>query len=543
MSTKTRRSNALGTLLLLLISTVSLAQDVYRREVIDRAEVMSQFGWAVATGDFNGDGRDDLAVGAPRSRRSNVVQAGRVCLYFSLLAGAPVSNSVSCITQGSGAEPVDNFGYSLAFGDFNDDGFDDLAVGTPYEDVANFVNAGVVQVYMGNASRSLSPGQYSQGMPFRQGQRMRTLKEEPEPGDRFGQALAVGDFNGDGFDDLAIGVPGEDFLSPYLVGNSPILLADAGIVQVLYGDYGGLGVSDQVWRQGVELKMGQNSTAFEVAEANDQFGYALATGRFHGSFSDDLAIGVPFEDLPGLPDAGVVQVMYSSPGRGLRRYETDLYDQNRTQRWGWNQSPSELNDRFGFAVAGGDMNGDGIDDLAIGVPGEDFNRGAVHILNGGIGLLSDTVMFWSSMQYLHQTGDELGYSVTFGDLNGDSIDDLVVGVPGDDYNRYVSGRNTPVSNAGSVRVTYGEEPIGEDFMDFDARPLFPFTGSPARASDAEAGDKYGSSVAVGDFNGDGIDDLASGVPFEDVLRSNGSYLDGGAVEVMPGSRAPWPPRP
>jgi hypothetical protein len=116
-----------------------------------------------------------------------------------------------------------------------------------------------------------------------------------EADDFFGQALAADDFNGDGQDDLAIGVPFEDVDG----------IGDAGAVNVLYGEGSGLArTGNQIWHQNVAGVEGE-------AEASDTFGSALAAGHFNDDGRDDLAIGVPQEDIDALADAGAVNVIYS----------------------------------------------------------------------------------------------------------------------------------------------------------------------------------------------------------------------------------------
>lgn len=119
------------------------------------------------------------------------------------------------------------------------------------------------------------------------------------PGNAAAAARVWADFNGDGFADLAIGIPLENG-----IGGS----RDAGAVQVLYGSPSGLqAVGNQVWHQG-------SSGILDVAEPYDDFGQALTAGDFNGDGVDDLAIGVPGEDIgdPIIEDAGVVQIIFGS---------------------------------------------------------------------------------------------------------------------------------------------------------------------------------------------------------------------------------------
>jgi hypothetical protein len=127
----------------------------------------------------------------------------------------------------------------------------------------------------------------------------------PEAGDTFGYALARGDFNNDGFQDLAIGIPYEDIRTGF-PSHSP-QIDNAGAVEVIYGSVTGLQSSGrQFWRQGSDSIGG-------AAEAGDEFGWSLTAGDFNDDTFTDLAIGVPREDVAGYTDVGAVHVLYGSP--------------------------------------------------------------------------------------------------------------------------------------------------------------------------------------------------------------------------------------
>lgn len=181
---------------------------------------------------------------------------------------------------------------------------------------------------------------------------------------RFGHALSTGDYNCDGLDDAAIGMPGSVF------GGS-----DGGRVLVLYAADSGGGLSAanrQIWSQSSPGVAG-------VAAASDDFGGALASGDFDNDGCDDLAIGVHFDNIEGLINTGAVNVLYGSAAGGLTAVDDDY----------WHQGPSsagaalEAGDLFGAALAAGDFDGDGFDDLAIGIPGEDIGSGAAQVENAG----------------------------------------------------------------------------------------------------------------------------------------------------------------
>src|SRR5439155_10365720 len=175
------------------------------------------------------------------------------------------------------------------------------------------------------------------------------VENSAEPDDNFGAALSAGDFNGDGFLDLAIGVPGES------VGT----IGTAGAVSVLYGSAGGLQAvapNDQVWDQ-------DTTGIRDRSEAGDGFGASLAAGDFDGNGKADLGVGVPGEDIGTLADGGAVAVLYGAAG-GLQADapDDDYWNQNSTSV----RDSAEVGDRFGGSLAAGDFDGNGRDDLGIG---------------------------------------------------------------------------------------------------------------------------------------------------------------------------------
>jgi hypothetical protein len=236
--------------------------------VASSAENNDRLGFSLAAGDFNHDGFADLAVGAPFEGLGCSIDAGAVILLYGSADGLS-SASGPLLTQdtlgvANSAEAEDHFGHALAAGDFDQDGFADLAVGVRDEDVGDITFAGAVNVLYGSAGGlSGSGSQYFT-------QNTRGVGSSAEIFDAFGAALAGGDFNHDGFADLAVGVPRED------VGG----IANAGAVNVLYGSAGGLsGTGSQFFTQETPGVGGS-------AEGNDLFGAALAAS---GSQSEAAA--------------------------------------------------------------------------------------------------------------------------------------------------------------------------------------------------------------------------------------------------------------
>jgi hypothetical protein len=320
--------------------------------------------------DFDNDGFADLAVGVPREGVGSAELAGAVNVLDGSANGLSGTGS-QLLVQGSGgipdtAEPSDFFGTTLAAGDFNHDGFGDLAIGVPGEDLATSTDAGAVTVLYGSASGlSASGSQFlSQDTPGVLG--------AAEPRDDFGAALGVGDFNNDSVADLAIGAPSEG------VGSA----AQAGAVNVVYGAAGGLtATGNQQWRQ--------DSGIGGMAELGDRFGFALTSGDFNNDTLADLAIGAPVEDVGTVVDAGAVNVLYGSAGR-----LTTLGNQQWRQGSGGIIGVAEDGDTFGVALASRDFNNNGFDDLAIGTISEDIgtipDAGAVNVLYGSASRLGAT---------------------------------------------------------------------------------------------------------------------------------------------------------
>jgi hypothetical protein len=153
---------------------------------IGAVEGYDQFGDALATGDFNNDGFTDLAAGAPVEDVNDVGDAGAVSVLFGSAAGITSSGGRTFTQVGSAAEAGDYFGWALATGDFDNDGFADLAVGAEGEDVFSATDAGAVSVLYGSsAGVTTAAGQiFTQDTPG--------VGSSAEPGDFFGLSLAAG---------------------------------------------------------------------------------------------------------------------------------------------------------------------------------------------------------------------------------------------------------------------------------------------------------------------------------------------------------------
>lgn len=385
--------------------------------IVGTPELYDSFGVAIASGDFNGDGKDDLAIGVSGEGLGSIKRAGAVHVLSGSDEGLTATLS-QFLHQDVGdllgeAELDDGFGRTLAAGDFNGDGKDDLAIGIPGESIGELSAAGAVQVLYGSVHGLSDDGNqlWHQDVEGIQGQ--------AEAQDKFGSAVASGDFNGDGIDDLAIGVSQENY--------GPI--TSAGAVHILLGTFNGFTAeADQLWHREVAGVEGD-------ALAYTYFGGVLATGDVNGDGKDDLAIGVSEETVGGEVFAGSVQVFLGGV-LGLAVEGNKIWHQDVPGIGG--QVGKEH--YFGSSIAMGDFNGDGKDDLAIGAAGEDVNdkylAGSVNIVFGSSDGLKAT-----GSQYLHQGldgltgnletfGHNFGSSLVAGNFNGNNKHDLVIGVRG-----------------------------------------------------------------------------------------------------------------
>jgi disulfide bond formation protein DsbB len=411
------------------------------------AEPFDQFGWALATGDFNGDGRTDLAVGA----YSENDFAGVVHVLYGSPSGLTASGSQLWSQDRPGiagtAERGDEFGVALAAGDLNGDGRADLGIGAPGENDSR----GVVQVLYGSPSGLTASGSqlWAQGSSG--------LGGLAEPGDSFGSALAAGDFNGDSRADLAMSALGENNAS--------------GVVQVLYGSPSGLtATGNQLWSQDSPGITGL------AAEPSDQFGFAVGAGDFNGDGRADLAIGVRGEN----DFRGVAQVLYGSAS-GLTASGSQVWSQDSPGIAG----TPEGGDEFGYRLAAGDFNGDSRADLAVSAAEENDGAGVIHVLYGSpSGLTGAGSQLWSQdspgITGTAEVGDSFGFAVGAGDFNGDGRADLAIGVPGEN------------DLAGVVHVLYGTASgltaSGSQLWSQD---------SPGIAGVAESADFFGGALAAG----------------------------------------------
>ncbi|MFF8866286.1 FG-GAP repeat protein [Streptomyces sp. NPDC015139] len=407
--------------------------------------------------------------------------------------------------------------------DFNGDGYTDIAVGMPDATVDGKAKAGYVSViYGGPQSPSQSTGVISQaeaGIPG-----------TPEAGDRFGSSVAPVDVDGDGVFELAVGASGESLTSDQ--GK------DEGTITVLDGS--GWNVKGTVVARG--------------AGAFSSIGRTIATGDYDGDGDTDLAYGENGEESgslrfrPGPLTADRVTATtlrrYSMGGATRDLVTGDFDGDGRDDlaatwqgmedsgtfitRWDHQAKPAQWfadADR-GSSLAAADFDRDGTDDLAVGLVQPNPESDTTHCedrLGGAVLLLkgSKTAGFGTGSACITQSnpevggaaeeGDDFGAALAAGDLNGDGRPELVVGVPGEDV-------GTVKDAGGYVTLNGTEHGLYGGLARSQSTPNMPGT--------AEAGDRFGAQVAVGDYNRDGLWDTAVSAPGENAgePRSGGVWF-------------------
>jgi disulfide bond formation protein DsbB len=464
-------------------------------------------GGATVNADFNGDDYADLAVGVPEETLEGRFSAGAVNVLYGTSTGLSAFGSQFWHQdipelEGDGAEMGDRFGSALAAGDFNGDGFADLAVGTPEEDLDVDMDAGAVNVLYGSpAGLSIDGNQsWTQGSLG-----LGDFDTASEEGDLFGNSLAAANFGKSNHVDLAIGVTREDMGT----------VQDAGAVNVIYGSGTGLAMAGaQFWHQDSPGVVGDG------VEENDLFASSLAAANFGKTTHADLAVGVSQEGVGTIPGAGAVHVLYGS-STGLTASGDQFWHQNSSGI----ANAAEDFDQFGLALAVANFGNGSHADLAVGVSSEDFafeNGGAVNVIYGSsVGLTASGNQFWhQNVPGIADTAgedDQFGYSLAAANFGRTTQADLAVGVGQGDAGAF---------NAGQVSVIYGSS----TGLTASGDQLWHQDVSGVVGDGAEENDRFGDALAAADFGKATQADLAVGVPGEGLGAAPGA----GAVNVLYG---------
>lgn len=454
-----------------------------------------QFGASIATGDFDGDGIIDAAFGLPGRVVAGHAGAGAVVVVYGHASGLGLSGARSplLLTQSASgdetSEAGDAFGFALAAADFDGSGQDDLVVGAPFEDLStargSWTDAGVAHVFWGGAtgvvasnSDLLAPDDFACSADFGDGL-------------DFGYALQATDRDGDPNEDLVIGMPGANRPASNPLGAA----ADAGSILMLTGHASSTFVAPLCWVDWNDVSEGS------------RLGVALALGDTNnGGAANEVVVGTPFGAAPFAAEMSGFVIEHRVGGTTM--------------------ASGSGGENLGAAVVAGDFRGAGFHQVLVGAPESGAagpaSSGRVRLYDGWLPVATfeqGTAPLLESAEGFDRFGQVLGV----GDFNRDGHDDAVFGVPGENLDDLGSAK----LDAGVVQVLYGDSSGlasgSSQLFDWDNG----FTGWSAAAND-----RFGAAVAAGDFDGDGVDDLAVGAA--------GAFFGGanrGVVQVIYGQDA------
>ncbi len=431
---------------------------------------------ALATGDFNDDGFADILVGArfgdgPANGRQD---AGQAYVIF----GAQQPPSAVDIASGEqnltlyGDGEGGNLGFSVAAGDVNGDGIDDILVGAPLI-TGPGDTGGTVYLVFG------APG-LGGTVDTASGQQDVTIKG-PGGNAFFGDSVAIGDVNGDGGNDIIVGST--------FAGDPARQMGNVGAVYAIFGAAG--------LPRTVDTAKGQQDAVIYAIDPFDELGDTVVSGDVNGDGIDDIIATAEAADGPNndRPVAAEVHVVFGRPdlGGALR---ISNGDQN-VSIYG-----AEAHDTLGFSLASGDLNGDGKDDIIMGARLADGpankrpEAGEVYVVFGS-GDLPKAIDIAQDQQDLTIFGadlsDFLGSTEAVGDVDGDGSSELLLGTG------FGAGAGNARSNSGEAYVLAAVPSHGSLDMAAGVARFAVFGGQP--------GDALGSSLASGDLNGDGRDEI------------------------------------
>ena len=444
LETNKNKSNlkkiVLAGIILIAITTTPIAFSQQFETAVQLTEPIPEngasFGISTATGDINGDGEDDIIVGARFANPGGVNDAGEAFVFLG-----PDFTSVITLTEPI-LEAGAQFGVSVATGDINNDNIDDVIVGARSADPGGISRAGEAFVFLGPSLTTV----------------ISLTEPVPQASALFGHRVESGDLNNDNFDDVIVNArdasPGGNFR--------------AGETFVFFGP-----------------SLTTVTTLTEpTIEPDARFGISIATGDINNDNIDDLILGASNANPGGNFRAGEAFVFF---GPSLTSFITLAEPTPESQAF------------FGSAVESADIDGDGIDDVVVAA-----QFGVVSGLNDAGEVF---VFFGPSLTTVTTITEPIpeggaffgGSSMAVGDINNDGKSDIIAG-----------SRLGNVGNAGEVFI----------FLGPDLTNIVTIT-----EPTPEANANFGTSMATGDINNDGLDDVIVGAQLADV----GSNIDAGEV--------------
>jgi len=485
-------------------------------------------GSVISGSDINADGIADLIISAPFADPNGITNAGSTYVVFGgTTVGAGGSVELSSLDGDNGfvingINPTDFLGETVISGsDINADGIADLIIGAPFADPNGISSAGSTYVVFGGttvgAGGNVDPSSLDSSNGF--------VINGINPTDRLGgSVISTSDINADGIADLIIGVPFAD----------PNGITDAGSTYVVFG---GTTVAAEGSVEASSLD-GINGFVINGINPGDFLGGSvISTSDINGDGIADLIISDPYADPNGISNAGFTYVVFGGTTVGA----------------GGNVDPSSLDGTNGFVINGtnssdffgrsvistSDINADGIADLIIGARGADPNgindAGSTFVLFGGTNIGGDGILNLSALDGNNGfvingvvAGEQSGDSISgVGDVNGDGIDDVIIGAVGANTSYVVFGSAVSPSDPTPVDPVVNPTAVNDRGMTTLNTPLAvnviandtDANGNPLQISSFDTISTKGGSITLND-NGtvdDLSDDLLVYTPASDLL--------------------------
>ena len=503
-----RRSAFIASVFLVFI--LALSGIVFGQRVIDLDKVWGdmrvlggdvgiQLGRSAAYGDINGDGYMDIIIGAPYASPGDPARTDAGETYVIFGSSSPSStidlNTVSADITICGDDEDDRCGWSVASGDINNDGYDDIIIGaiwaTPLGDAFRH-HAGESYVIFGSSLppsevdlNSVSAGMTIYGDDF---------------ADYSGWAVASININGDDYMDVVIGA----------YQASPGGRTSAGETYVIFGSISPPGT--------IDLASVSADITVRGDDSYDWSGCALAGGNINNDGYDDLIIGAYLAALDGKTKTGETYVIFGE-SFSTPPYTIDLNSVTADitvhgdQDYDWS----------GYAVASGDINGDDYDDVIIGAYGADppggTRAGKTYVILGGTSPPSDIDLNTTSADitiYGDDSIDYSGWAVASGDANNDGYEDVIIGAP--------NAEPPYIYYPGETYIIFGSS-LPPAVIDLNQ------VSADVTIYGDDVGDYCGYAVACGDINGDGFKDVIIGAPHAD---TTGGSVAGEAYLILGG---------
>ncbi len=491
--------------------------------------IAGELGHSMAFVDANGDGFDDVLIGAPGLARDPLLgvddEAGHAYLFFGGpgvgLPGSDPTLSFTSIPLGAGIDfvgaPGDRVGSAVAAaGDVNDDGFDDFIIGASNRTEASRPAAGGAYVVFGSDDLDTLFSTQVLATLAASGQDRAVYLRGARTGGQAGTSVSGGiDSNADGLPDVVLGAPFDSTDGFSQNGTATVVYGSESWPGQTVVDLLGLGTGAKTEVRGVESLQFLGAAVAGVGRFDSVL--PMTNGQT-AALGDEVAIGAPGTSLGGLFGGAVYVLRGDTTTPALTYLASDFGNGDQTA--GLVYTGAAAGDEAGASVAGaGDVipNDGGFTELYIGAPFNDalgkVDRGALYVISGGstpqgfnLGTTGTSGAHVAILGQGPQNGAGGVHAATGGDWDGDGLDDVALGFP---HASYLDENLVALPFSGRVRVISGSvlQSGGSVNLDFPVAGLnlIEFGGETADA-------RAGTGIATGDFDGDGIVDVGVGAP-------------------------------